>query len=68
MINKIVILGLTLLATLHTQAQDGALEEYFFESGKIKVVIAVALAIGIGIFLYLFRLDKKVSNLEKNSK
>lgn len=66
--NRIVILILLLLFTLHCQAQDGALEEYFFESGKIKVVIAVAVSIAIGMFAYLIRLDKKIKDLEKNKK
>lgn len=34
-------------------------------NGKIYVVVAVVLTILIGIFLYLFRLDKKISRLEK---
>ncbi|MFK7755870.1 MAG: CcmD family protein [Flavobacteriales bacterium] len=65
---RLVIVCLFMLITFASQAQSGALEEYFFESGKIKVVIAVALTIGIGIFAYLFRLDKKVSDLEKKNK
>ncbi|MEJ6682060.1 MAG: hypothetical protein QNL21_08200 [Flavobacteriales bacterium] len=66
--NRIVILILLVLFTLRCQAQDGALEEYFFESGKIKVVIAVALSIAAGMFTYLFRLDKKIQDLENNKK
>ena len=66
--NKLVILITLLLFALQSQAQDGALEEYFFESGKIKVVIAVAVSIAIGMFAYLFRLDKKIKDLENNSK
>jgi len=68
MLNKKLIIITTILLILSGfsgHAQDGALEEYFFESGKIKVVIAVAAVIGIGIFLYLFRLDKKIEKLEK---
>ena len=66
--NRIVILILFLIFTLRCQAQDGALEEYFFESVKIKVVIAVAVSIATGLFAYLFRLDKKIKDLEKNKK
>ncbi len=65
--SRIVIICLFLLLTLQTQAQNGALEEYFFESGKIKVVLAVALSIALGLFIYLFRIDKKVSDLEKKT-
>ncbi len=65
---RLVIVCLFLLSTFAVNAQDGALEEYFFESGKIKVVIAVALTIAIGLFAYLFRLDKKISDLENKNK
>jgi len=34
-------------------------------NGKIYVVIAVIIVIFIGIGLYLFRLDRKISELEK---
>jgi CcmD family protein len=46
-------------------AQGNGLENTFFESGKIKVVMGVAVIIFIGIAIYLFRLDKKISKLEK---
>jgi len=61
---KLVTLLCLVVSTLPGFSQNGALEEYFFESGKIKVVIAVALVIAIGIFVYLWRLDKKISQLE----
>lgn len=65
---KSVITSLFICFTLAVWAQDGALEEYFFQSGKIKVVIAVAVSIALGIFIYLFRLDKKITQLEKRDK
>jgi CcmD family protein len=34
-------------------------------SGKIYVVVAVLLTVLSGIFIYLFRLDRKISKLEK---
>ena len=54
-----------LLITMPLMAQSNGLENTFFESGKIKVVIGVAVIIFIGIAIYLFRLDKKISILEK---
>jgi len=60
----IVTLICFLVITLPCYSQDGALEEYFFQSGKIKVVIAVAIVIAVGLFIYLWRLDKKISKLE----
>lgn len=35
-------------------------------SGKIYVVVLVVTVILLGLILYLFRLDKKVSRLEKD--
>ncbi len=35
-------------------------------NGKILVVMAVVLVIVIGLLMYIIRLDKKISQLEKN--
>lgn len=35
-------------------------------NGKIYVVVAVLVVILLGLFIYLFRLDKKITRLEKN--
>lgn len=40
----------------------------FRADGKIYVVIAVVAIILSGIFIYLFRLDRKISDLEKRIK
>ncbi len=61
---KLVTFLCLMVFTLPCFSQNGALEEYFFSSGKIKVVIAVAIVIAVGIFIYLWRLDKKISHLE----
>lgn len=53
------------LMTLPLYAQS-SMEEYFYASGKIKVVAAVAIIVLAGIFVYLFRIDKKLSSLEKH--
>ena len=34
-------------------------------NGKIYVVVAVLVAILLGLFIYLWRLDRKISKLEK---
>lgn len=34
--------------------------------GKIYVVVAVLVTILAGLFLYVFRLDRKISRMEKN--
>ncbi|MGB8193885.1 MAG: CcmD family protein [Chitinophagaceae bacterium] len=36
-------------------------------NGKIYVVVAVVVIILIGLFIYLFRLDRKITRLEKNA-
>ena len=48
-------------------AQDG-MEEYFYQSGKIKVVIGVATIVLMGLIIYLWRLDKRVTRMEKEQK
>jgi CcmD family protein len=35
-------------------------------NGRIYVVVAVVVLILVGLFVYLFRLDKKISRLEKD--
>lgn len=56
---------LFMMIAMPIMAQSNGLENTFFESGKIKVVMGVAVIIFIGIAIYLFRLDKKISKLEK---
>jgi hypothetical protein len=68
MIKKASLVMASLLLTLLLQAQDSTVEmaDNMRKNGKIYVVVAVVVTILIGLFLYLFRLDKKISNLEKN--
>jgi hypothetical protein len=66
----VAFLALTLLS-ISASAQAAAhapLEEYFFQSGKIKVVITVAGIVMSGLFLFLFLIERRVSKLEKNNK
>jgi CcmD family protein len=51
-----------------TQAQTVEMADQFRQDGKIYVVIAVVAVILAGIFIYLFRLDTKISQLEKQLK
>ena len=48
-------------------AQTG-MEEYFYQSGKIKVVVGVAAIVLVGLFVYLWRLDNRVTRMEKDQK
>jgi hypothetical protein len=64
MIKRGVMLGVLTLAAIPAFAES-SLEEYFYASGKIKVVIAVASIVLAGLVAYVIILDKKVKNLEK---
>ena len=57
---------LFLLFALFTNAQDKKWTELMNSTGKVFVVIAVMLTILAGLIVYLVRLDRKISNLEKN--
>ena len=60
---------ISLLVTLINYAQDDKVEmaDTMRSNGRIYVVVAVVVLILVGLFLYLLRLDKKITNLEKNS-
>jgi hypothetical protein len=67
MIKKGSLAAFFLLSSLLLRAQDNTVEmaDAMRQNGKIYVVVAVVLTILIGLFLYLFRLDKKISGIEK---
>lgn len=46
-------------------APDGAANTGLRADGKIYVVVAVLVTILLGLFLYIFRLDRKITRLEK---
>jgi len=58
------LLFILLLWSSHAKASDG-LEEYFYSSGKIKVVAAVAAVVMLGLLYAIWGIDRKVSALEK---
>lgn len=71
---KIISLLLLLCVVLVAMAQGGntggdepvEMADALRSNGKIYVVVAVIVIILLGLFLYLFRLDRKISKLEKN--
>ena len=69
MIKKFSLAVLLVVSALLVQAQDSTVEmaDAMRQNGKIYVVAAVVLTILIGLFLYLLRLDRKISNIEKNN-
>jgi hypothetical protein len=68
MIKKAMLASFCLFLSLLLWAQDGTVEmaDNMRSNGKIYVVVAVVLTILVGLFLYLVRLDRKISNMEKN--
>lgn len=65
---KASLLLLLLSFTASAQASDIEMADQFRADGKIYVVIAVVSVVLIGLFAYLFRLERKVSELEKRNK
>ncbi len=63
-LHKIVLLLMLTLVSFPMMASNG-MEEYFYESGKIKVVVAVATIVLIGLFIYIFMLEKRLKKIEK---
>jgi CcmD family protein len=55
----------TLLLGYSAMAQT-PVDDFFYQSGKIYVVIAVLLIIFSLLAFYLVRLDKKITQLEKD--
>ncbi|MFM6914240.1 MAG: CcmD family protein [Aquirufa sp.] len=64
----LLLVSITLSFTASAQASDIEMADQFRADGKIYVVIAVVSVILIGLFAYLFRLERKVTELEKRSK
>ena len=58
-----------LLMTVYAMAQDKSPEmaDKMRSNGKIYVVVVVCLIILTGLFLYVWKLDRKISKLEKET-
>lgn len=63
---KISFILFLLLTSFLLNAQDVQMADTMKSNGKIYVVIAVMLTILFGLILYVYRLDRKISKLEKN--
>jgi CcmD family protein len=59
------VCGLAQTVAETVSAQPVQMADGLRSSGKIYVVVAVLLTVLLGLFLYLFRLDRKISKLEK---
>ncbi|MCB0397965.1 MAG: CcmD family protein [Flavobacteriales bacterium] len=71
MIKKILSLILALISpfVLFAQSMGGDVEmaDGLRASGKIYIVVIVLCLIFLGLAIYMWRLDKKISKLEKQS-
>jgi CcmD family protein len=69
-LKKITALLALMLVTVAGFAQDkkAGMADLMRSNGKIYVVVGVVLIILIGLILYVFRLDRKISKLEKETK
>ncbi len=61
------ILFLICLSSINSFAQNQPeMADAMRRNGKIYVVVTVCLVILIGLFLYIWRIDRKITKLEKN--
>jgi Na+/proline symporter len=56
------------LVSLAQPQQSAEMADAMRANGKIYVVVAVLLTILAGLLFYVYRLDRKISSLEKNTK
>ncbi|HEY0434207.1 MAG TPA: CcmD family protein [Chitinophagaceae bacterium] len=63
-----LLMLLTAITKISAAQSDSAVDmaDTMRSNGRIYVVVAVVLLILAGLFVYLFRLDKKISRLEKD--
>lgn len=64
-IRQIAVLIMFTLGSQVAQAGSGAID-FLRSTGKIYSVVAVILVIFLGMIFYLYRLDCKISKLEKH--
>jgi hypothetical protein len=73
-VSRIFFLVTCFMLTVFVNAQDSLQKEkpqmagLMRSNGKIYVVVTVLVIILTGLFIYLINLDRKISQLEKNSK
>jgi hypothetical protein len=67
-LKKTALLFLLLVASdaLFAQGDKEVMADTMRSNGRIYVVVAVVVTILLGLILYIFRLDRKISRLEKD--
>lgn len=69
MMRKLMTTLVLLFLALAVQAQDKVeMADTMRSNGRIYVVVAVVLTILAGLILYVWRLDRKISRIEKEIK
>jgi CcmD family protein len=61
-------LNFVLVSFIANAQTEVEMADQFRADGKIYVVIAIVSIILAGLFIYLFRLDRKITDLEKRIK
>ena len=61
-----LVLSLICILSFAQNSDASSSLELMKSNGKIYVVVAVVLIILLGLFFYVWRLDKKISAIEKN--
>ncbi|MEY3645576.1 MAG: hypothetical protein RL127_284 [Bacteroidota bacterium] len=62
---SLIFVLVSFIANAQTEVE---MADQFRADGKIYVVIAIVSIILAGLFIYLFRLDRKITDLEKRIK
>lgn len=60
-----LIISLSLVLSVCTGAMADNGQDFFQAIGKMYVVVAVIVLLFLGLGIYLYRLDRKISQLEK---
>ncbi|HMO62064.1 MAG TPA: CcmD family protein [Ferruginibacter sp.] len=61
----VFLLMLCLTTSLFAQQTDVEMADTMRSNGKIYIVVAVCLTILAGLFFYVWRIDRKLSEIEK---
>ena len=62
---KYLFIALAVLMSTTVLGQNVEMADTFRSEGKIYVVVAIILVILAGFILYLFRIDRRLSKMEK---
>ncbi len=68
-LKKVLFTVLFICLSIFVNAQEKTeMADTMHSNGKIYVVVAVVVTILLGLILYVFRLDRKISRLEKENR